>query len=63
MIRKIRPSPRLRGEVTPPSDKSISHRAILLNSIARGEAMLSNFGGMMLRQTMRYPYNDWGIAR
>lgn len=30
------------GEVIPPSDKSVSHRAILLNSIARGRATVSN---------------------
>lgn len=33
----------LRGEVTPPGDKSISHRAVILNSIARGRARLENF--------------------
>ncbi|TET86734.1 MAG: 3-phosphoshikimate 1-carboxyvinyltransferase, partial [Dehalococcoidia bacterium] len=43
MIKKISPCATLRGEITPPGDKSISHRAILLNSIARGRARLSNF--------------------
>ncbi len=43
MIKKISPCSTLRGEITPPGDKSISHRAILLNSIARGRARLSNF--------------------
>ncbi len=33
----------LRGEVSPPGDKSISHRAVILNSIARGRARLENF--------------------
>jgi 3-phosphoshikimate 1-carboxyvinyltransferase len=43
MIKKISPSSTLRGEITPPGDKSISHRAILLNSIAQGKARLTNF--------------------
>ncbi|MFC1999240.1 3-phosphoshikimate 1-carboxyvinyltransferase [Chloroflexota bacterium] len=33
----------LRGEITPPGDKSISHRAALLNSIAQGKARVTNF--------------------
>ena len=32
----------LEGVATPPGDKSISHRAILLNAIAEGTAMVSN---------------------
>ena len=33
----------LEGVAVPPGDKSISHRAVLLNSIARGTAHVSNF--------------------
>ncbi len=33
----------LSGEVTPPGDKSISHRAVILNSIAVGKARVTNF--------------------
>jgi len=43
MTRVILPPRSLRGEVTPPGDKSISHRAALLSSVARGEARLANF--------------------
>ena len=39
--RIIRPQ-RLEGSLAPPGDKSISHRALLLNSIARGSATVSN---------------------
>lgn len=42
-IRVIKPCRRLEGEVTPPGDKSISHRAVILNSIASGEAEIGNF--------------------
>ena len=43
MTKEISPCPTLRGDVVPPGDKSISHRAVVLNSIARGTARLSNF--------------------
>jgi 3-phosphoshikimate 1-carboxyvinyltransferase len=41
--RTIKPSPRLEGEVVLPGDKSISHRAVILNSLAKGEAKIDNF--------------------
>src|SRR3990172_9827021 len=39
----VRPPRALRGTVVPPGDKSISHRAALLNALARGEAVVENF--------------------
>lgn len=36
-------SRRLRGEVTPPGDKSISHRSIILSSLALGKSRVSGF--------------------
>jgi 3-phosphoshikimate 1-carboxyvinyltransferase len=42
MIRTVRGAARLEGTVTLPGDKSISQRAILLNSIASGSAHVSN---------------------
>ena len=33
----------LSGEITPPPDKSISHRAIMLSSIAEGKSIVRNF--------------------
>jgi 3-phosphoshikimate 1-carboxyvinyltransferase len=33
----------LRGEITPPPDKSISHRAIILSSLADGQSIIRNF--------------------
>ena len=35
---------RLSGTITPPGDKSISHRAAIFNAIADGEARIFNFG-------------------
>lgn len=34
---------KLRGKITPPPDKSISHRAIILSSIAKGRSVIRNF--------------------
>lgn len=38
---RVRPIRHLRGEITLPGDKSISHRAIMLASLARGRTLVS----------------------
>ena len=43
MKRQVRCPGVLRGTVVPPGDKSISHRAAILNAIAPGEAIVENF--------------------
>lgn len=43
-VRIVRPVPELRGEVTVPGDKSITHRAVMLNAIAQGTATVSGAG-------------------
>lgn len=40
---KIRYSNPLKGEVSPPPDKSISHRAVILASLAEGRSVIKNF--------------------
>lgn len=35
--------PRLMGNLAPPGDKSISHRAAILNAMAQGEAVVTNY--------------------
>jgi 3-phosphoshikimate 1-carboxyvinyltransferase len=42
MEQRVKQSQSLSGEVVPPGDKSISHRALILSSIASGRARLSN---------------------
>jgi 3-phosphoshikimate 1-carboxyvinyltransferase len=42
-IRTIKTCQRLEGEVVLPGDKSISHRAAILNSLAKGKAQIDNF--------------------
>lgn len=39
----VPPASKLRGILAPPGDKSISHRAIMLASLAEGESTLDNF--------------------
>ena len=39
----FRPSGPLRGSLTPPADKSISHRALMLGSLAEGPTRISGF--------------------
>ncbi|MFC1963294.1 3-phosphoshikimate 1-carboxyvinyltransferase [Chloroflexota bacterium] len=43
MKQRINTPRSLEGTVEPPSDKSISHRAVILNSIAEGKAKIINF--------------------
>ena len=44
MIKTVqRPKTSLRGEITIPSDKSISHRAVMFSSLAEGECIVRNF--------------------
>lgn len=42
-VRSITKHTRLRGEITVPGDKSISHRSIMLGSIALGTTEITNF--------------------
>jgi 3-phosphoshikimate 1-carboxyvinyltransferase len=41
--REIRKAKGLKGEIIPPPDKSISHRAIIFSSIAKGKSSVRNF--------------------
>ena len=43
MTYRVRPASVLAGEVEPPGDKSISHRAVIFNSIANGAAEILNY--------------------
>lgn len=42
-VRYIRPSAGLKGEISIPGDKSISHRSIMLGSIAQGTTEITHF--------------------
>jgi 3-phosphoshikimate 1-carboxyvinyltransferase len=50
----VRSPKRLTGTITPPGDKSISHRAAIFNAIADGEARIDNYGpGADCQSTLR----------
>ena len=40
---RVEPASALVGELVPPGDKSISHRAAIFNAFADGEAIIENF--------------------
>jgi len=39
----IKPAKSLIGEISPPPDKSISHRAVIISSLAEGKSIIRNF--------------------
>ena len=43
MNRSVLPAKELTGTLVPPADKSVSHRAAILNSLAAGEVVIDNF--------------------
>ncbi|GAB5047448.1 3-phosphoshikimate 1-carboxyvinyltransferase [Thermodesulfovibrio sp. TK110] len=43
MDRVIRKAKALKGEITPPADKSISHRAVMFACLANGQSRIKNF--------------------
>ncbi|MBI2853372.1 MAG: 3-phosphoshikimate 1-carboxyvinyltransferase [Chloroflexi bacterium] len=43
MIKKINRPSALEGQIRPPGDKSIGHRAVMLNGISEGKAHITNF--------------------
>lgn len=42
-VKSIKPARRLRGEITIPGDKSISHRAVMFGSLAQGTTKITHF--------------------
>ncbi|MDA0989000.1 MAG: 3-phosphoshikimate 1-carboxyvinyltransferase [Chloroflexi bacterium] len=54
MKMSVLPARGLAGTLAPPADKSVSHRAAILNSLASGEAVIDNFSeGADCRSTLR----------
>ena len=46
MKHRVQPANRLVGDICPPSDKSVSHRAAILNSLAEGAAVIEYYSGV-----------------
>ena len=54
MKRSASPTAKLEGAISPPADKSVSHRAAILNSLAGGQAVIDNYSeGQDCRSTLR----------
>ena len=54
MKQSVLPAKDLFGTIAPPADKSISHRAAILNALASGEAIIQNYSqGADCRATLR----------
>ena len=59
----VTPAAQLRGELRVPGDKSLSHRALLFNALADGEAVVSGIGwGEDVRSSHRC-LEDLGVGR
>lgn len=43
MIKKVAKTKKLKGEIVIPADKSVSHRAVMFSSFAKGKTIISNF--------------------
>lgn len=43
MIKEVHPLKRVKGALTPPPDKSISHRSAMFASLAEGESFITNY--------------------
>ena len=43
MLKTVSKRKNLKGEIVIPADKSVSHRAIMFSSIAKGKSIISNF--------------------
>lgn len=43
MDKTIQPAQAVSGTITPPPDKSISHRAVIFSAVAEGESVVNNF--------------------
>jgi 3-phosphoshikimate 1-carboxyvinyltransferase len=53
-VARVQPPARLRGTVGLPGDKSLSHRAAIFNTLASGQAVVTNFApGQDCRSTVR----------
>jgi len=52
---------RFTGEVTPPPDKSISHRAVMFSSLARGKGVVRNFLRAQDTESTMHAFRALGI--
>jgi 3-phosphoshikimate 1-carboxyvinyltransferase len=58
----VRPASALRGEIVPPGDKSLSHRAALFASLAEGESRIENLLLAGVTRPMLQALSGLGVA-
>jgi len=58
---EITKAARFSGEVTPPPDKSISHRAVMFSSLARGRGVVRNFLRAQDTESTMHAFRALGI--
>ena len=56
---KLTKSAGLRGELSIPGDKSISHRAVMFGSLAKGTTHISNFLSNRMERTSLFMEMDF----
>lgn len=56
-----KPKNGLKGEITIPSDKSISHRAVIFSSLAKGKSVIKNFSSGADPHSSLSVFNSLGI--
>ncbi|MCH7495518.1 MAG: 3-phosphoshikimate 1-carboxyvinyltransferase, partial [Candidatus Marinimicrobia bacterium] len=62
MERFVQPVNKISGEITPPGDKSIWHRALLIGAIAHGETKITgNPAGLDVESTKQC-LTDLGVS-
>ena len=55
---KINKVSKLNGTITVPADKSITHRAIMLSSLATGKSYINNYYNKIIQYPIKKSYNS-----
>lgn len=58
---EIKGTKRFRGELTPPPDKSLSHRAVIFSSLAQGTGRVSNFLRAQDTESTMHAFGSLGV--
>lgn len=62
MIKEVHPLTKLKGVLTPPPDKSISHRSAMFASLADGESLISNYSPAADPQSTLHCLRQLGVT-
>lgn len=62
MMKEVHPLKRVKGVLTPPPDKSISHRSAMFASLAEGESLISNYSSAADPQSTLHCLRQLGVS-